>query len=146
MYVDEEGVTRNLVRVPNPEVLKAGMKHVEEHIEHWNQLDWFSPGTRLPDENGGCGTSACLAGHILLAAGHDWKELSNIFSISAEALDTLGFERGSDDWNAFDYEVFCYTRDDDIEDWEIDNTLAYTPERLATFKQRVTEVTGVEFE
>lgn len=139
------------VKVPKPDVLKAGIAHAEENLKHWNQLDWFSMGTRFPDEKDDCGTTACLAGHILLAQGMSWKEVSRLGSIRDEALKALGFKRTPIWWgeswdeNAanFDNQVFCYTR---VGNGDFgSDPLAYEESRMNEFKARVTEVTGVEF-
>jgi hypothetical protein len=132
------------INVPNPDVLRAGIAHAEADIEHWNQNDWVKVGDRLPDEQGGCGTTACLAGHILLAQGYSWKELATVGDMSSKALRALGWLRPGvfweDDAQAFYDYVFCHTKD------EGDDILAFTPERMSYFKQWITELTGVTFD
>ncbi len=134
--------------VPKPEILKAAVKHIEEHIEHWNQSDWAHLGSRLPDDEGDCGTTACLAGHILLSQGEDWGRLVAMDneSIPGEALDVLGFDRFDPNRSAFDSNIFMHTYDVTADPEEDDFIIGYTPEKLAKFKAYVTKVTGVEFE
>jgi hypothetical protein len=141
---EADGETLQKIKVPKPEVLKAGVRHIEQHIKNWNQSDWIKVGSAYPDEQGTCGTTACLAGHILLSQGHSWRDLHEE-AIPTEALNALGFNpNGEDGRYNFDHEIFCYTHDHS--EGGDENVLAYTPQKLAAFKAWITTVTGVEFE
>jgi hypothetical protein len=133
------------INVPNPEALKAGIAHAQDHLNLWDQNEfltyWDDDGEwrELPEEGEPpCGTTACLAGHILLAAGKSWKQISQM-DIPNEALRVLGFEQGRHfgDGDLFDDRVFLYTHDDS-------GLLAKTQEKFDLFKAHVTEVTGIE--
>jgi hypothetical protein len=84
--------------VPNPDVLRAGIKHVESHLKYWNQVGWIQIGVgglpgEVPEEET-CGTTACLAGHVLLAQGENWPDLlSGRVWIAERAMVALGFNR-----------------------------------------------------
>lgn len=131
------------INVPNPEALKAGIAHAEEHLNLWNQDEfirhWDDHGDELDLPDAGeppCGTTSCLAGHILLAQGHSWARIARM-DISGEALRVLGYEENSGAGEDFFDVVFCHTHDDS-------GLLAGTPEKFQLFKAYVTKQTGVE--
>jgi hypothetical protein len=121
------------IHVPNPEVLRAGIKHAEENLAQWNQGTFVShAGPRHP-----CGSRACLAGHILLAQGFTWEKLLGV-SIPETALEYLGLDPESDDGRRFDDQIFYMTEND------AGNYYGRTPELFAEFKAAVAALTGVE--
>jgi hypothetical protein len=131
------------IHVPNPEALKAGIAYAEKHLNLWNQDEFIrywdadDEPIDLPDAGDPpCGTTACLAGHILLAQGHSWAQIAWM-DISGEALRILGYEEISDAGEDFFDTVFCHTHDDS-------GLLARTPEKFQLFKAYVTDRTGVE--
>lgn len=145
MTYEVDGEEVEMIEVPNPAALRAGVKHIEDHIDMWSQTYWvtFAPSDVSQDGNA-CGTTACLAGHILLAAGYSWNELNEL-QMPGQALDVLGFDRSFDSQRFdFDSEIFCYIHD--YSEGGDENVLAYTPEKLAAFKAWVTKVTGVTFD
>lgn len=159
----------NKINVPNPEVLIAGIRHAEEDLEHWNQAYWAQTAwewdevnlrstAALADDGGPmCGTSACLAGHILLAQGMTWEELLevqrqweiddvSVVGIAERALDALGFEPDDrvhvtprDDFSKM---VFGFTAV--YHGYTGATQLARTRETLELLKDRITEATGIE--
>jgi hypothetical protein len=145
------------INVPNPEVLLAGLAHAELDLNAWDQRNW----TYTED----CGTTACLAGHILLSQGMSQDELSQLNEIRGAvpiaALQRLGFsvdvKPTGDPWSwdgfvsgetgAFHTRVFLYTRDDRLPNEfneDLNGPLATHPEAFKYFKERITEVTGIE--
>lgn len=140
-YVDKIGREQKQIHIPHPEVLRAGVAHAEADLEHWNQKNWMTMGDRLPDGQGGCGTTACLAGHIMLSQGKTWEQLyKERWFISEEAAGALGLY-GADHLD-FQDEIFYLMWADE----NADEYLAETQENLDRLKQRITEVTGVTFD
>jgi hypothetical protein len=148
------------INVPNPEVLLAGLAHAELDLNAWDQRTWTD--TEVGEH---CGTTACLAGHILLSQGMSQAELSQLNEIRGAvpiaALQRLGFsvnvKPSSDPWawdgfvsdgtNSFYARVFLHTRDDRLPnefDEDPNGPLATHPEAFKYFKERITEVTGIE--
>jgi hypothetical protein len=132
------------INVPNPEALRAGLRHAQDHLKFWDQNEflvyWDADGQEfeLPEEGEPpCGTTACLAGHILLATGMSWKEISR-GDISSQALHALGYQfTGDRDAMAFDELIFMHVYGDT-------GPLARTQEKFDELKAHVAEVTGVE--
>ena len=132
------------IDVPNPEALKAGIQHAQDHLNSWGQEEfltyWDDEGNpmEMPEEGDPpCGTMACLAGHILLASGKSWKDIERL-DIPVEALKVLGFDgRRSGDGERFEDRVFFCTHD-------ASGPLAKTREKFELFKAHVTRVTGIE--
>jgi hypothetical protein len=121
------------IHVPNPEVLRAGIKHAEENLAQWNQGTFVSfSGAEHP-----CGSRACLAGHILLAQGLTWEQILGV-SIPETALEYLGLDPESDDGRRFDDDIFYMIGSDSGDHY------ARTPELFAEFKAAVSALTGVE--
>lgn len=149
--------------IKDPELLKLAVKAIEAEPERWDQGNWavgrpqdVKPIQRdddgyqlLPLQQNFCGTTMCLAGHVVHQAGYqvvlsvggeekadleysadhaleasDCVDVyGNTFSIERKATELLGLtEEQSDDLFG------CMTTD------------------LPTFKSLITEVTGVEFE
>jgi hypothetical protein len=140
-YTDKRGTVHETITVPNPDVLRAGIRHIEDDLAHWDQGDWL----RLrevfvyPDEPEvleTCRTTACLAGHILLAQGSTWRQLVK-HQVAGEAMTALGFGEGGEA-DRFFQEIFQMTETADVD-------LAFDEEALVVFKARITEVTGVDF-
>lgn len=127
--IDEWKPGRKKVRVPNEEVLRNGVAHAELHLDRWDQGTWVSA----------CGTTACLAGHILLAQGREWQDMDT-FGIAYQALRALGLE--GHDAMAFHFEIFNYTHDVALTGAK---NVGHTPEAMKFLKQRITDVTGIEF-
>jgi len=155
------------INVPNPEVLKAGIAHAEKHLRFWNQNyfihfggeSWTTPLSEViaaapveaPDGKPDCGTSACLAGHILLAQGHSWADLAST-DIPTAALQALGYEATSlecsPDAIEFDDQIFGLIGeevfDDDGDDPQYFRVYALTQENFEIFKAEVSRLTGIE--
>lgn len=131
------------IEVPLPEVMRAGIKHAEEHIEAWNQAAWCDIRDLTEDGQPTCGTTACLAGHILLSQGHTWQEIESM-NISREALKALGWRWNIvfelEDANCFEDLVFTTITDG------YGDHIAYTREKLDEFKEHITKLTGITFE
>jgi len=140
-----------IINVPNPDVLRAGVAHAELHLEQWDQSMWVSD----------CDTTACLAGHILLAQGMTWEEIVAVDSqpgggISKMAIKALGFDTEHPlDWakngRSFAGHIFGYIAtgvekvNDQGEDEYETKLMAFEPAAMKTFKDHITKVTGIEF-
>jgi hypothetical protein len=143
------------INVPKPDALRAGMANIQANLSYWSQDVWVTshPDTPVPQDNH-CGTTACLAGHIVLAAGHSWDDIFHM-NIAFEAMKLLGYE-------LVRVPRWCHGCDQNhMEDhWSGDGDeftdifyhmsfgdglyLEYSQEAFDAFKAYVTEVTGVE--
>lgn len=137
------------ISVPRPEVLRAGIEHIQQYLEFWNQGSyvyyWDNEGWEVSISNAGsgtppCGTTACLAGHILLSQGETWENLISEGFIADRALDYLGFDRNKPlgARGEFVSNVFYLVYD------ENGSMFGGAQERFDKFKAYVSEVTGVE--
>lgn len=129
------------IKVPNEQVLRDGIAHAELHLSQWHQGAWVHNG--LDFQGGKCGTTACLAGHILLAKGHSWEDLSRSDeAILYKAIRALGFDVR--DMN-YDSEAFRFCRDVFDFTWIDDvGAVGINPDRMKLFKEHITAVTGIE--
>lgn len=129
-----------MIKVPNEQALRDGIAHAELHLSQWHQGGWVQNGLDFEGEE--CGTTACLAGHILLARGHSWEDLMSGEGISIKAIRALGFDvRDMDhDSEAFRFyrKIFGFTWVDDV------GAVGINPDRMKLFKERITAVTGIE--
>lgn len=66
------------IHVPNPDVLRAGIRHIEDNPAEWHQDFWVATAEQRELPKGVCGTAGCLAAHILLAQGRTWDDLLDI--------------------------------------------------------------------
>lgn len=57
----------DLSREACEERLRAGLLYITEHPKHWDQNTWGATTVSGPEYP--CGTSACLFGHVAIAAG-----------------------------------------------------------------------------
>jgi hypothetical protein len=141
-----------MIHVPNVDALRAGFHHVEEHLDQWDQ-DTYLLGDIGPGDQPACGTTACLAGHVLLAAGYPWGYLNRIDmdpriggtgGIGGVAMDVLGI---TDHWDRIEWNCevwnFCVAQVVMDGDYEF-VPLRRSRESLDLLKKRVTEVTGVQ--
>jgi hypothetical protein len=143
-----------LIRVPNEQALRDGVANAELDLNQWDQSTWASEGD---DET--CGTTACLAGHILLASGMTWGEVLDLSerdgrAVPMQAMTVLGFEvpRPEGWWDPgpvanFVGRVFGFTIDPNADDdaTEEEYAIAFGPDKMKLLKERITEVTGIEF-
>lgn len=82
-----------MINVPNPDILRAALAHIEADPSKWSQ-DFWGPGVGDPKE------TACLCGHILLAHGWTWEQLGLISDtyhstyepVAVAALKLMGFD------------------------------------------------------
>jgi hypothetical protein len=143
------------IKVPNEDVLKAGIAHAERDLNTWNQCSWI-------DWDDECGTTACLAGHIVLAQHGNLREVSvggGTNHVAQEALRLLGFDvtvQGDRSWDwdrfispdtaSFYSRIFLHTRDIRLgqDAYGEGYPLATHPDAFKYFKEHITEVTGVE--
>lgn len=135
------------INVPNPEALKAGFANIQANLVYWDQRAWVQVGLfdEVPPANT-CGTTACLAGHIVLASGVSWKELMGI-DVAETAMKLLGYTWYEDedgetvydgDGNEFN-DIFyrMYSNQHDL-------PLEYDQQAFDDFKAEVSTLTGVE--
>jgi hypothetical protein len=107
----------------NEELLKLAVKRIEADPQSWNQGEWVLQGA--------CGTTFCLAGHVLMAdGGYDvlTDEDGPYFPIpdpGAVAGGLLGLDPSQ-------ILALFHSYDDD---WSVE-----------TFKEYITRVTGVRFD
>lgn len=141
-----------MIKVPNEAALRAGVEHAQEYLEEWNQGSWANV-----DPGSVCGTTACLAGHILMAQGMPFHLLLHLgdqqqgWGVPLLAMNVLGFETdinpSADDYDSKDAQefhdlIFAHVHDARAEGtW---GSLRTTQEAFDLFKERVTEVTGIE--
>ena len=143
------------IHVPNPEVLQAGFANIAANLSYWNQVTWIQQERFWVPSDNTCGTTACLAGHILLGQGWTWRDLLNERTIPAKAMMALGYTEievpvwcdfceenhletsWSGDGVAFEV-IFYRMRDSS------DEELGYTQAAFDEFKAYVTQMTGVE--
>ncbi len=132
-----------MINVPNPEVLKAAFAGIQENLDYWSQDTWCGRPKHEPPSGNTCGTTACLAGHILLATGTKWEDLRKIH-VSEEALKALGYVWADDvtGWSGDGWqfgEIFYWITDEETyRDYE------YTQEAFDRFRAQVSELTGIE--
>jgi hypothetical protein len=133
------------INVPNPEVLQAGFANIAANLVYWNQQTWVQQGVIDAPQANACGTTACLAGHIVLASGVSWEELWRK-DIAHEAMILLGYASEYDDDD-------CLTYGDDGDEFndifyrmssESGRNLEYSQEAFDEFKSYVSALTGVE--
>lgn len=97
-------------RIPFPEgafpLLRKALERIAAHPEEFYMPSWIVTDDPLEDEDNReavehrtgrpfCGTAACLAGHIQLAAGHSARDIMLSFHVGKEALESLGIDRES---------------------------------------------------
>lgn len=138
-------------------ILREAIANIEMNLEGWNQQSWvalkFDEGAEV------CGTTACLAGHILSVGRQEnlmelfnsqfGPELRGKFPETAMRL--LGVDPDSPEGAHFDSRVFHYTHhkedgfsDETMSVFNRSPVLAGTPENLKYLKERIAEVTGIE--
>jgi hypothetical protein len=136
------------IHVPNPEVLQAGFASIQANLAFWNQQSWVQQGIMDTPQANTCGTTACLAGHIVLAAGFSWDQLKKM-NVPLTAMSLLGYGNAEDpddeepdyydgDGNEFN-DIFYRMRSD-----RSGLNLEYSQEAFDEFKAEVSELTGVE--
>lgn len=140
------------ITVPNPEVLKQAFAAIEANLFAWHQgrwieMDWESG--ELPPENT-CGTTACLAGFIVLGTGKTPLEVEEMREGAADAaLEALGFVpapaacRCCEAWwtdDAEDFRNLFYRTVDYVNDRD----MSFTREAFDVFRAEVSELTGIE--
>jgi len=154
------------INVPNPEVLKAAFAEMEANLAYWYQGVWYSEpgqlGFDLPQENT-CGTTACLAGFIVLASGSTWEQMIGLW-VPDEALERLGFTKVLVPHDCSDESCMVLEWTDDAAEfreifyktstWDMPNvdqvegpardSLGFTRDRFEYFKAYVSEQTGIE--
>lgn len=66
-------------RVVNVPLLRKTLEHITAHPEEWDQTAWA--------EETACGTSFCLAGHVVHSQGHEllWRNVSDCCESCADA-------------------------------------------------------------
>jgi hypothetical protein len=125
------------IKVPNEQALRDGVAHAELHLDQWHQAAWVDRGILFDGEL--CGTTACLAGHILLAQGVSWRNLQGSGEIPSRAMRAIGFnDMYADDAWFFYKQVFGFTYATDV------GPVGINPDRMKLLKERITEVTGIE--
>ncbi len=151
-----------MINVPKPEVLRAAFANMRANLAHWNQErwvfqwdGWFALHPSVPPEENICRTTACLAGHIVLANGASWEELlTGTTGIDSLAMEALGYT-----WE----EQSCFCGDPECSNaggWDGDgdvfelffgrifdqngNVMHYDQAQLERFAAEVSEATGVE--
>jgi hypothetical protein len=133
------------INVPNPEVLQAGFANIQANLSYWNQQSWVQQGIIDTPPANTCGTTACLAGHIVLASGVSWEELKGK-DIAHEAMILLGYTSEYDDDDDLMYgddgdefnDIFYQMRS------QSGRSLEYSQEAFDEFKAYVSALTGVE--
>ncbi len=81
----------------NVELLRTAVRNIDQHPETWNQDDW--------GRKSACGTTMCLAGHIVHAAGYELSYTLNAWGVfvadhttSGEFIPDLAQELLNIDW------------------------------------------------
>jgi len=139
--------------IGNPELLKLVMKDIEAEPERWDQDNWFRPSEEQRRDAwrervvqaDACGTTACLAGHVLIREGYQPTVFGSFVSPEGRgvtpdvvASELLGL---SEDQT---YDLFHYTSSSPRR-----KERGYPPGlpmTLEEYKGHVTEVTGVTFD
>jgi hypothetical protein len=147
------------VTVPNEQALRDGVAHAELDLNAWDQRNWIHLEGDYPQD--ACGTTACLAGHILLSQGMSLEEVDALRresgGVPKRALEILGFKvKSVYPWN---WDEFADRNTDkfykSVFMWINDHRLPYdkkagsrplrgTPEAFKYFKEQIASVTGIE--
>jgi hypothetical protein len=140
--------------IGNPELLKLVMKDIEADPERWNQDGWFKASDsqcrrsylgEITVQADACGTTACLAGHVLIREGYQPTVFGTFVSREGRwvnpdtvAAELLGLTE-TQTQDLFYYTTFSSKR----------AARGYRPGSFMTleeYKSHVTEVTGVTFD
>jgi hypothetical protein len=140
--------------IGNPELLKLVMKDIEADPERWNQDGWFKASDvhrartylgEITVQADACGTTACLAGHILIREGYQPTVFGTFVSREGRRVnpDTVAAELlGLTETQTHD--LFYYTT---FSSKRVERGYRPgSPMTLEEFKSHVTEVTGVTFD